>query len=70
VVDIGIELALAIHRLHPEQFKIDDMARLLGDDDTLNAIKAGASLAQIKERWAPALAQFNERRNAALLYGR
>lgn len=69
VVDIGIQLALTIHRLYPEKFNVDDMGRLLGHDETLNAIKAGESLANIKARWAKASAAFEERRRGALLYG-
>jgi hypothetical protein len=67
-VDIGIELALAVQRLYPDKFKAEDMARLLGDDETLQAIKAGETLAQIKARWSKAGAAFAERRRAALLY--
>jgi len=44
------------------------MGRLLGDDATLQAIQAGESLTQIKARWAAGLAQFEQRRRAALLY--
>ena len=69
VVDIGIELALAVHRLYPDKFKVEEMGRLLGDDETLNAIKAGESLTAIKARWAKASAAFEERRRGALLYG-
>jgi uncharacterized protein YbbC (DUF1343 family) len=68
VVDIGIELALVVHRLYPDKFKVEEMGRLLGDDETLTAIKAGESRAAIKARWAKAGAQFGERRSAALLY--
>jgi len=69
VVDIGIQLALTIHRLYPEHFNVEDMSRLLGDDETLSAIKAGESLAAIKARWTKANAAFEERRRGALLYG-
>jgi uncharacterized protein YbbC (DUF1343 family) len=68
VLDLGIELALAVRRLHPDKFKVEDMGRLLGDDATLAAIKAGESLAQIKARWAAGLATWEQRRRAALLY--
>jgi uncharacterized protein YbbC (DUF1343 family) len=68
VVDIGIELAVVLRRLYPDQFEIDKMSRLLGDDETLNAIRAGESLAQIKQRWAKGLSGYEERRQAALLY--
>ena len=68
VLDIGVELALAVHGLYPDKFKVEEMGRLLGDDETLNAIKAGESLAQIKARWAAGLAKFDARRKPALLY--
>jgi uncharacterized protein YbbC (DUF1343 family) len=69
VVDIGIELALVLRRLYPDKFKVEDMGRLLGDDETLNAIKAGESRAAIKARWTKASSRFEERRASALLYG-
>jgi uncharacterized protein YbbC (DUF1343 family) len=68
VVDIGIELALIIHRLYPDKFRVEDMGRLLGDDATLAAIKAGEPLDRIKARWTAGLADFEQRRKPALLY--
>jgi uncharacterized protein YbbC (DUF1343 family) len=68
IVDIGIELALAMQRLYPGKFKTDAMARLLGADETLGAIIAGQSTQTIKSAWANSLANFNERREAFLLY--
>ena len=44
------------------------MGRLLGDDATLAAIKAGEPLDRIKARWATGLADFEPRRKSALLY--
>lgn len=68
VVDIGIELALAVHRLYPDKFRVEDMGRLLGDDATLAAIKAGDPLNKIKARWTAGLADYEARRKTALLY--
>ena len=68
VVDVGIELALAVHRLHPDKFRVEDMGRLLGDDTTLAAIKAGEPLEKIKARWTAGLAEYEARRKIALLY--
>ncbi len=68
VVDIGLELAVALQRLYPEQMKTSAMARLLGDDATLVAILAGKSSAEIKTGWAAGLADFNARRKGFLLY--
>jgi uncharacterized protein YbbC (DUF1343 family) len=69
VLDIGVELALAVQKLYPNNFKAEVMSRLLGDEETLNAIKAGESLAQIKARWSAGLKRFDERRRPVLLYG-
>ena len=68
VVDLGIQLALVLRRLYPEQFKVADMARLTGDDETITAIANGESLAQIKQRWSAGLARYEERRQAVRLY--
>jgi uncharacterized protein YbbC (DUF1343 family) len=67
-VDVGIELALAVRRLYPDKFKVDEMARLMGDDETVAAIRNGETLAQIKARWAAGLKRYEERRAAALIY--
>jgi uncharacterized protein YbbC (DUF1343 family)/CubicO group peptidase (beta-lactamase class C family) len=68
VVDIGLELALALQRLYPEHFKTDLMARLLGADATLADIKSSLTTAAIKANYARQLASFDERRQAYLLY--
>ncbi|MEY4938900.1 MAG: hypothetical protein RIQ93_635 [Verrucomicrobiota bacterium] len=69
VVDVGIALALALQRLYPADFKVDDMARLLGDEETIAALRAGEPLEKIKARWTKSLAGFRERRRPFLLYG-
>ncbi len=68
VVDIGIELALVMRRLYPDNFNVGDMGRLLGDDETLHAIDAGESRAAIKTRWSRAGGRFAEERAGVLLY--
>ena len=68
VVDIGVVLALTLQRLYPNDFKVEAMARLVGDDATIAALKAGKSLAEIKALWAPGLAEFAARREKFLLY--
>jgi uncharacterized protein YbbC (DUF1343 family) len=67
-VDVGLELALALRRLYPAEFNVDAMARLLGDDATLDAIRRGEPLARIKAAWEPGLRDFAARRERALLY--
>ncbi|MBA4150572.1 MAG: DUF1343 domain-containing protein [Verrucomicrobia bacterium] len=67
-VDIGIVAAQIIHRLYPKDFDIEKMERLLGHNATLNAIKEGKSLEEIKKIWAPDLEQFAKRRQEFLIY--
>ncbi len=68
VVDIGLTLALTLQRLHPNEFAIEKMQTLLQSRVTLEAIKAGKSLAEIKQDWAADLAAFQKRREPFLLY--
>jgi len=66
-VDVGIALALAMNKLYPKDAKLDDMAKLLGDDATLAAIKAGKPLAEIKAA-GEGLEDYAARRKGVLLY--
>lgn len=68
VVDIGIVMAQVLHRLYPQEFQVDKMTKLLGHDKTLNAIKRGESLKEIKARWASDLKKFSKRREKFLIY--
>ena len=68
VVDVGITIALVVHKLYPDDFKPEDMARCVGDDETCAAIKAGKSLAEIKALWATRLAEYETRRKKFLIY--
>ncbi|HMO65764.1 MAG TPA: DUF1343 domain-containing protein, partial [Verrucomicrobiota bacterium] len=68
VVDVGIVVALAFQRLYPQQFALEKMRPLLTDGPTLEAIRAGKSLAEIKALWASDLAEFRARRGGFLLY--
>jgi uncharacterized protein YbbC (DUF1343 family) len=67
-VRVGLEVAVQIWRLHPEDWKIDGYARLLGNDAVLNALREGKSAAEIEASYQGDLARFLERREAFLLY--
>ena len=67
-VDIGLALALTLHRMYPGQFSPDKMGTLLGHDATLSAIKAGTPAEVIKATWTPALEAYEARRQPHLLY--
>ena len=68
VVDVGILIAKTLHHLYPAKFDLEKLDHLLGHRATLEAIKAGKDLSEIKLMWANDLKQFNERRAAHLLY--
>ncbi|MBI3877279.1 MAG: DUF1343 domain-containing protein [Verrucomicrobia bacterium] len=67
-VDTGLTLALTLQRLYPNDFALEKMDTLLRDRATLDAIKAGKSLAEIKAAWADDLEDFKRRREAFLIY--
>lgn len=68
VVDVGLTLALTLQRLYPNEFALEKMQTLLQSRATLEAIKAGKSLAEIKQGWAADLESFRKRREPFLLY--
>jgi uncharacterized protein YbbC (DUF1343 family) len=67
-VDLGIQLALTLQRLYPDAFELNKIRRLLQHDATIQAIRAGKALAEIKATWARELMEFRERREPFLLY--
>jgi uncharacterized protein YbbC (DUF1343 family) len=68
VVDIGLLLAETLYRLYPQEFKPEKLGHLLLDDPTLEAIKAGKPLPEIRAAWQAGLDDFQKRRAKYLLY--
>jgi uncharacterized protein YbbC (DUF1343 family)/CubicO group peptidase (beta-lactamase class C family) len=68
VLDLGILIAQTLHRLYPQHFDLDRFDRLLQHRPTVEAIRAGKSLAEIKQSWEADLAAFRKRREPFLLY--
>lgn len=68
VVDIGLLLATTLHRWYPKEFELERMGRLLTHPPTLEAIRAGRSITQIRQLWGDDFARFVERRERYLLY--
>jgi uncharacterized protein YbbC (DUF1343 family)/CubicO group peptidase (beta-lactamase class C family) len=66
--DLGIKLALTLQRLYPGRFELDKVQTLLQHAPTLEAIRGGRSLEEIKALWQADLAAFKERRQSFLLY--
>jgi uncharacterized protein YbbC (DUF1343 family) len=67
-VPTGIEIAVALQRLFPSDWKVDAYARLLVNADALERLKRGESPPDIVRSWATALENFSNLRRKYLLY--
>jgi uncharacterized protein YbbC (DUF1343 family)/CubicO group peptidase (beta-lactamase class C family) len=68
VVDVGILIAFKLHSLYPKEFGLDKFNRLLSHEPTLEAIRQGKPLAEIKTQWSAELNEFKKRREKFLIY--
>ena len=66
--ELGIELASALHRLYPNDFKLERMADLLVNQPVFDAIAAGEDPRRIAEDWQDRLEAFVLLREKYLLY--
>jgi uncharacterized protein YbbC (DUF1343 family)/CubicO group peptidase (beta-lactamase class C family) len=66
--ELGIELASALHKLYPNDFKIDRMLDLLANKATFEALAAGQDPRRIAQDWEDGLKRFVEVRSKYLLY--
>lgn len=67
-VDVGIVMAQLLYRMYPQHFTLDKVNDLLRHPPTIEAIRSGSSLFEIKKLWADGLAGFRKRREKYLLY--
>ena len=67
-VDVGVQVALTLQKLHPKDFALEKMQTLLQDASSIEAIRAGKNLSEVKAAWEKALEAFRVRRQAVLLY--
>ncbi|PWU09223.1 MAG: hypothetical protein C5B50_27865 [Verrucomicrobia bacterium] len=68
VVDVALQIAETLYRLYPKNFKPEKMSHLLKDEPTLEAIKAGKPLSEIRASWQKDLDEFQQRRAKYLIY--
>ena len=66
--ELGIELASALHKLYPNDFKLERMSDLLVNQSVLDAIGAGEDPRRIAEDWHERLEEFVRMREKYLLY--
>jgi uncharacterized protein YbbC (DUF1343 family)/CubicO group peptidase (beta-lactamase class C family) len=64
----GIEMALALRKLYPNDWKVDSYLRLLVNSDTLARVKRGENAREIVGSWNAGLQEFRKAREAILLY--
>jgi uncharacterized protein YbbC (DUF1343 family)/CubicO group peptidase (beta-lactamase class C family) len=67
-VRVGLEMAVALRRLYPQAWKVDDYARLLVNADTLERVKRADEPDSIARSWQPRLDEFRRARARVLLY--
>src|SRR5437879_741742 len=66
--ELGIELASALHKLYPNDFKLERMSDLLVNQSVLDAISAGQDPRRLAEDWQERLEEFVRLREKYLLY--
>ncbi len=67
-VPTGIEIAVALRRLYPEQWKVEAYGRLLVNADTLERVKRSDAPEEIIRSWIASLDEFRQTRSRVLLY--
>ncbi len=64
----GLEIAVALRKLYPAQWKVDNYIRLLVNADTLERLMRGESAGDIMRSWSERLEEFRKARGRVLLY--
>ena len=64
----GLQIAVALYKLYPTQWKIDNYLRLLVNGNTQGRLKRGESAAEITLSWEAELEMFKHKRAGALIY--
>jgi uncharacterized protein YbbC (DUF1343 family)/CubicO group peptidase (beta-lactamase class C family) len=66
--ELGIEVASALHKLYPEQYHMERMIELLGNQSVYDAVAAGQDPRRIAQDWQEALDKFLQVRQKYLIY--
>jgi uncharacterized protein YbbC (DUF1343 family) len=65
---VGLEIASLLQKKYPDHFDVTKIIVLLGNDSTIEQLKAGTPPEQIIASWAKALAEFDQVRHKYFLY--
>jgi uncharacterized protein YbbC (DUF1343 family)/CubicO group peptidase (beta-lactamase class C family) len=66
--ELGLEIAAALHKLYPDQYKLGEIDTLLLNQVALQSLTRGEDPRRIADDWRPALEQFQLLRARYLLY--
>ncbi len=66
--ELGIELASALHKLYPADFKMEKMQGLIVNQSVYDALSAGEDPRRIQQDWMEALEKFGKIREKYLIY--
>jgi SSS family transporter len=66
--ELDVEILSALHKLYPEQFRLDRTASYIANAATLAAITRGDDPRSIAATWQPALTDYKNAREQYLLY--
>jgi uncharacterized protein YbbC (DUF1343 family) len=66
--ELGIELAAALHKLYPNDFQLDRMAKLISNQQTMDDLNAGVDPRFISAKWNEALESYQSVREKYLIY--
>ncbi|HEX8737784.1 MAG TPA: exo-beta-N-acetylmuramidase NamZ domain-containing protein [Pyrinomonadaceae bacterium] len=67
-VRTGIEIAVALRRLYPNDWQVERYSRLLVNAEILERVKRGDAPEEIEKAWQAQLDEFKKRRASFLLY--
>ncbi len=66
--ELGVEILSALHKLYPEQFRLDRAANYLASETTMEALRRGDDPRAIAAAWKPGLEEYERAREQYLLY--
>jgi len=64
----GLEIALVLRKLYPDNFDLAKLEQLLGNAETVRQLQAGTAAEQIVSSWSSDLAAFDQLRRKYFLY--
>jgi uncharacterized protein YbbC (DUF1343 family) len=67
-IRIGLEIAALLQQKYPDHFDVSKTILLLGNDATVEALKAGTSPEEIVASWGKDLAAFDQVRRRYFIY--